>query len=323
MTQFRHYDLEDNSNSLIGSIALKRGQLKEALKYFSIGGRNPLGVSLSYQAMHQTDSAIHYGLIALDFAHYYKDQRTAIAAAEALANSFSEKDPRMSNQYLRLSIATKDSLYNINKVKMLESIRLKKQEETFDAMNRETYFRNKIIQISLIALAAAFLIPAILLYRNNKVRKAANEKLEKAYRELTSAQAQLIQSEKMASLGELTAGIAHEIQNPLNFVNNFSELNKDLIDELREEIKVGNNSGADEIALVIQENEDKINHHGRRADSIVKSMLQHSHSSKGSKELVDLNALADEYLRLSYHGLRAKDKSFQSAFTTSLDPTLD
>ncbi|WP_339736006.1 two-component regulator propeller domain-containing protein [uncultured Sunxiuqinia sp.] len=146
--------------------------------------------------------------------------------------------------------------------------------------------------------------------------------IEKAYTKLKTTQAQLIQSEKMASLGELTAGIAHEIQNPLNFVNNFSDLNKELIEELKEELAIGNRQLAEEIANDIKENEEKINRHGKRADAIVKGMLQHSRTSNGQKELTDINALADEYLRLSYHGLRAKDKSFHADFKTDFDESL-
>jgi signal transduction histidine kinase len=149
------------------------------------------------------------------------------------------------------------------------------------------------------------------------------EKLNQTVDSLKRTQAQLIQSEKMASLGELTAGIAHEIQNPLNFVNNFSEVNAELIEELEQEIEKGNLDGARSIAKDIRENELKINHHGKRADSIVKGMLQHSRSSSGQKELADINALADEYLRLAYHGLRAKDKSFNAKFETQFDNNID
>jgi signal transduction histidine kinase len=148
------------------------------------------------------------------------------------------------------------------------------------------------------------------------------KKLNQTVESLKNTQTQLIQSEKMASLGELTAGIAHEIQNPLNFVNNFSEVNAELIDELVQEADKGNLAEIRSIAKDIKENELKINHHGKRADAIVKSMLQHSRSSSGKKEPTDINDLADEYLRLAYHGLRAKDKSFNAKFETGFDNSI-
>ncbi len=151
---------------------------------------------------------------------------------------------------------------------------------------------------------------------------AQAKEIEKAYTELKATQSQLIQSEKMASLGELTAGIAHEIQNPLNFVNNFSEVNTELIDEMVEEIKSGNNEEVLALAADIKDNQQKINHHGRRADSIVKGMLQHSRASNHEKEPTNINALADEYLRLAYHGLRAKDKTFNATLNTDFDASL-
>ncbi|MBK5280235.1 MAG: hypothetical protein JJE09_15355, partial [Bacteroidia bacterium] len=158
--------------------------------------------------------------------------------------------------------------------------------------------------------------------RTQKKELEQAKEIEKAYTHLKATQSQLIQSEKMASLGELTAGIAHEIQNPLNFVNNFSEVNTELIEELEQEVSKGN---LEEIKLLtkdIKENEQKINHHGKRADAIVKGMLQHSRSSSGIKEPTDINALADEYLRLAYHGLRAKDKTFNATMKTEFDESI-
>jgi|SRR5450755_196067 len=169
-------------------------------------------------------------------------------------------------------------------------------------------------------------------YRSQKLRKEnllleqkvvrRTNQLNHSLEELKATQSQLIQSEKMASLGELTAGIAHEIQNPLNFVNNFSDVNKELLSEMNEEIQKGNYEEVKSIAKNLIDNEEKISHHGKRADSIVKGMLQHSRTIAGNKELTDINALADEYLRLSYHGLRARDKSFNATMQKDYDQSI-
>jgi signal transduction histidine kinase len=158
--------------------------------------------------------------------------------------------------------------------------------------------------------------------RGRQIELEHAKEIEEAYKTLQATQAQLIQSEKMASLGELTAGIAHEIQNPLNFVNNFSELSNELIDEMMEEVAKGHFEEAKAIAGDVKQNLEKINHHGKRADGIVKGMLQHSRSSSGQKEPTNINVLADEYLRLAYHGLRAKDKSFNATLKTDYDESI-
>jgi len=155
-------------------------------------------------------------------------------------------------------------------------------------------------------------------FLEEKVKERTNE-LEASIDDLKTTQTQLIQSEKMASLGDLTAGIAHEIQNPLNFVNNFSEVSNELIDEMNEELDNGDIEEAKAISVDIKQNLEKINHHGKRADSIVKGMLLHSRTTGDKKEPTNINALADEYLRLAYHGLRAKDKSFNADMHTNLD----
>jgi two-component system NtrC family sensor kinase len=160
------------------------------------------------------------------------------------------------------------------------------------------------------------------LEQKRKAIEETNAALTKSLEELKAAQQQLIQSEKMASLGELTAGIAHEIQNPLNFVNNFSDVSKELLEEMKEELDRGDTEEAKSIAADVIQNLEKILHHGKRAGDIVKGMLQHSRSSSGVKESTDINALADEYLRLAYHGLRAKDKSFNAATKTDYDDSI-
>src|SRR6187549_241010 len=160
------------------------------------------------------------------------------------------------------------------------------------------------------------------LEQKRKAIEETNTALQKTLDELKATQAQLIQSEKMASLGELTAGIAHEIQNPLNFVNNFSEVCNELIDEMTEQLEKGNANEAKAIANEVKMSLEKINLHGKRADGIVKSMLQHSRTSNNKKEPTDINVLADEYLRLAYHGLRAKDKSFNATIKTDFDESI-
>ena len=165
------------------------------------------------------------------------------------------------------------------------------------------------------------------LEQKRKAIEESNSALTKSLEELKAAQALLIQSEKMASLGELTAGIAHEIQNPLNFVNNFSEVSIDIAKELKEEIEKleipeKDKEYVNEIIGDLSSNQEKINHHGKRASSIVKGMLEHSRTSSGKKEPTDINALADEYLKLAYQSLRAKDKDFNATLETNFDPTL-
>jgi two-component system NtrC family sensor kinase len=226
----------------------------------------------------------------------------------------------------RLFSVTKDSVFNLDRSKKLTQTAMQyefdKKEAVAKAEQEKKDADSKRIQnLQFTAIGVSLLI-VIFLFWNNREKQKAKTNIEKAYTELKVTQAQLIQSEKMASLGELTAGIAHEIQNPLNFVNNFSEVSIELVDEMNEEMQNGNLEDAKQIAIDLKDNLSKINHHGRRAGDIVKGMLQHSRSSSGVKEPTDINALCDEYLRLAYHGLRAKDKDFNATLITDFDDSI-
>jgi signal transduction histidine kinase len=242
-------------------------------------------IYLSYQLNGQVDSAYEY-------------QGLALHAIDSLSQN------RMKN------------LTDFQNAGFNEQLRLQNVEK------EKMAYQNEVKTYFFLGGIAVLALLVVIFYRNNRQKNKAKQKIEKAYHELKATQQQLIQSEKMASLGELTAGIAHEIQNPLNFVNNFSEVNQELISELVDEVDKGNLDEVKAIASDIKENGEKINHHGKRADAIVKGMLQHSRASTGKKEPTNINALCDEYLRLSYHGMRAKDKSFNAEFKTDFDENI-
>jgi signal transduction histidine kinase len=226
--------------------------------------------------------------------------------------------------YLTISKQVEDSINKVRTERLTEfqNLGFEEQMRLEKKVQEDIVYQNKVRTIVLFSGLGILAALAFVFYRNIRQKQKANLVLQKTLSDLQSTQAQLVQSEKMASLGELTAGIAHEIQNPLNFVNNFAEVNVELIDELETEANKGNLEEVKLLAKDIKENETKINHHGKRADAIVKSMLQHSRKTSGQKELTDINALCDEYLRLSYHGLRAKDKSFNADFESKFDTTL-
>ena len=292
---------------------------------------NNLFLAKLYGELNMPDSSMKYAYNAIQTGKTISFRKGVYDAAVLLSGLFKTKNQYDSAyKYIAIANVEKDSLTGTKRFQELQRIVLDEQERQRKVESKRIAAQNKQRQIALIAVLATFLVIASILYHNNRQKQKANivlqeqkEKVESTLQELKFAQNQLIQSEKMASLGELTAGIAHEIQNPLNFVNNFSEVNTELIDEMQQEMDKGNFADAKAISNDIKENEQKINHHGNRAADIVKGMLQHSRRSSSVKEPTDINALCDEYLRLSYHGLRAKDKNFNATIKTDFDDSID
>jgi len=287
--------------------------------------RNYNNLASLFDKTHNRDSCIYYATISLHLCQEHNFGDYTIDASKLLAKEYElENKPDSTLKYMKIMLAAKDSVFSQSKGQQFQQYAFSEIQRLQQISAAKERYQSQVRIYSLLATLIVFLLLALLLYRNTRQKQRAKIKIEKAYHELKSTQAQLIQSEKMASLGELTAGIAHEIQNPLNFVNNFSEVNKELIDELKEERNkvIRDFKNEDDILNDIKENEEKINHHGKRADAIVKGMLQHSRSSTGVKEPTNINTLADEYLRLSYHGMRAKNKEFNATMKTDFDNSI-
>ena len=316
----------------LGNIEMKSGNPTKALSYYqqslqiaiqnnehraSASAYNK--IAFFYKLANQPDSGIYYARKGLEESELISHKKTIFEAATLLSEFYEQTDAKESLRYLKIANTYKDSLFSTGNIQTIQALVDKEEEHQKEIEEARTKYQDQLKQYAFIAGLGILLLIALILYGNNRQKQKANKILEQTLTDLRSAQSQLIQSEKMASLGELTAGIAHEIQNPLNFVNNFSEVNDELLKELKTEAEKGNLEEVKAIANDIAFNSEKINHHGKRADAIVKGMLQHSRTSSGQKEPTDINALADEYLRLAYHGLRAKDNSFNADLKTDFD----
>jgi two-component system, NtrC family, sensor kinase len=323
------------------------GELQLAESYF----QRSIAVADSTQDLFNfTEATRYYSLFLLKHKRYADVRRYALQSLTAAQNSgnnlaiinaatllydtylqLNRTDSAF--HYLVLKDRYRDTVFNEEQLSRVQQITFNEQIRAQEVEAEKVRYQNKIRFYSLLAAILVLLIIGLLLWRNIRYKQKAfrllelqkektnfqKERVEKAYAELKSTQAQLIHREKMASLGELTAGIAHEIQNPLNFINNFSDVSNELAEEAENELQRNDKEKARRLLQDLRQNLQKIHHHGLRADTIIKNMLQHSRTAKSEMQEVDLNALIDEFLRLSFHGMRAKDKTFNAVLETHFD----
>ncbi len=334
----------------LGNIYFKKGDNNTAKQYYTQAyqesqrqnnladlGQASISLSDVYRLTGNMDSSMWYAKNGRNILETLGAPDGLFSAYSSLSKIYAQGNVIDSAYFYQgLAMAAKDSMNSVEKINQFTNLGLDEQIRLQELEQEQVQLQNKIRTYAMLSGIFLSLIVALFLYRNSRVRQKANTLLQKqkesieqkntelasTLTQLKSTQSQLIQSEKMASLGELTAGIAHEIQNPLNFVNNFSEVNSELIIELEEAANIGNLDEVKAIAQDLKANEEKIKHHGKRADSIVKGMLQHSQKGSGVKEPTNINLLADEHLRLAYHGLKAKDKSFNALIKTDFDESI-
>ncbi|MFN8347656.1 MAG: ATP-binding protein [Spirosomataceae bacterium] len=345
----------------LGNIQAKLGNNRLAMEYYQKGlqvqgesGGRVTAIALNqiaklYQKEKQLDSSIYYAQKGLEESKLTSFKEGILDNSTLLYELYEAKDPLKAFHYHKIAAAAKDSLFGPAQLQALQTIvvedQIRQREEESKREAEKIAYQTQIRQYAFLAGLGVLLLIAFILYRSNQQQKKTNhllqrqkeeihlqrDKAEKALTELKATQNQLIQKEKLASLGELTAGIAHEIQNPLNFVNNFSELSVELIEEAPRPPMGANENWLPQEAPIggwgpffddLTQNLEKINHHGKRASSIVKGMLDHSRTATGERQLTEMNPLADEYLRLAYHGWKAKNQNFNCETVTDFDPHL-
>ena len=286
-----------HSQYALGQIYFKKGNIELALKYLREASQSSRINFLTYNSLYQMakvyqemgepDSSAYYANKSLNTSMEGQLYKYIIEANILLSEIYENSDPGKALQYSKSALAYRDTLDNFRKNATLEAFfDFDEQERQFEIESTKAEYNERVQRLWIFSISGALISAiflALILYRNNKNKQKANvllkeqkEEIQSTLEKLESTQSQLIQSEKMASLGELTAGIAHEIQNPLNFVNNFSEVNNELLLEMKEELQNGNIDEAKEITNDIIGNESKINHHGQRASGIVNGMLEHS-----------------------------------------------
>ncbi|WP_051718319.1 ATP-binding protein [Hymenobacter sp. IS2118] len=322
----------------LGNVARKEGKLDEAAVFYrksiaeskKVGHLRSLnfsyvGLATLYQQLGRLDSSIYYGRLGCQAGQTNGFLRGVLNASTLLTKDFKMRDQSDSAlRYQSLMLVMKDTLFGQEKVMRLQSLNYLEQQRAQQAAASQAALKTRYRTYALVAGLVGLLLLALLLGRHARQQQRAKEALEESLAELKTTQEQLVQREKMAFLGELTAGIAHELQNPLNFVKNFAEVSTDLVDEI-----TGDPTGParnpdleQEILAGLKQNLQKISQHGQRATSIIKGMLEHSRTGASPRQATNLNTLVEDSLRLAYQGLRTKDKAFTAQLTTVLAPDL-